>query len=87
MWFAVSRATPTTAKTTAHTAVVEIKGEIANGADASAEFVIAAMKAAGTVAVLLPGAYYTLRDTHIPPIAQAARTCAMGGRCVSRRAP
>lgn len=33
---------------------------------------IAAMKAAGTVAVLLPGAYYTLRDTHAPPI-QALR--------------
>ncbi|MCJ0761830.1 imidazolonepropionase [Variovorax terrae] len=31
---------------------------------------IAAMKAAGTVAVLLPGAYYTLRDTHLPPIEQ-----------------
>lgn len=31
---------------------------------------IAAMRAAGTVAVLLPGAYYTLRDTHLPPIAQ-----------------
>lgn len=31
---------------------------------------IAAMKAAGTVAVLLPGAYYTLRDTYLPPIAQ-----------------
>ena len=30
---------------------------------------IAAMRAAGTVAVLLPGAYYTLRDTHLPPIA------------------
>ena len=30
---------------------------------------IDAMKAAGTVAVLLPGAYYTLRDTHMPPIA------------------
>jgi len=30
---------------------------------------IAAMKAAGTVAVLLPGAYYCLRDTHLPPIA------------------
>jgi len=29
---------------------------------------IAAMKQAGTVAVLLPGAYYTLRDTHLPPI-------------------
>ena len=29
---------------------------------------IAAMRAAGTVAVLLPGAYYTLRDTHLPPI-------------------
>jgi protease-4 len=42
----VSRATPTVAKTTAHTAVVEIKGEIASGADASAEFVVAAMKTA-----------------------------------------
>lgn len=29
---------------------------------------IAAMQAAGTVAVLLPGAYYTLQDTHRPPI-------------------
>lgn len=29
---------------------------------------IAAMQAAGTVAVLLPGAYYALRDTHCPPI-------------------
>jgi imidazolonepropionase len=31
---------------------------------------IDAMRAAGTVAVLLPGAYYTLRDTQVPPIAQ-----------------
>ncbi|EFN9755409.1 imidazolonepropionase [Escherichia marmotae] len=30
---------------------------------------IVAMKAAGTVAVLLPGAYYFLRETHLPPIA------------------
>jgi imidazolonepropionase len=30
---------------------------------------IAAMQRSGTVAVLLPGAYYTLRDTHLPPIA------------------
>ncbi len=30
---------------------------------------IDAMKASGTVAVLLPGAYYTLRDTQVPPIA------------------
>ncbi|GAA4336014.1 imidazolonepropionase [Variovorax defluvii] len=29
---------------------------------------IAAMREAGTVAVLLPGAYYALRDTHLPPI-------------------
>jgi imidazolonepropionase len=29
---------------------------------------IAAMREAGSVAVLLPGAYYTLRDTHLPPI-------------------
>lgn len=30
---------------------------------------IRAMAQAGTVAVLLPGAYYFLRDTHLPPIA------------------
>ena len=29
---------------------------------------IAAMKAAGTVAVILPGAFYTLRETQMPPI-------------------
>jgi imidazolonepropionase len=29
---------------------------------------VAAMAAAGTVAVLLPGAYYFLRDTHLPPV-------------------
>ena len=36
---------------------------------------IAAMRAAGTVAVLLPGAYYVLRDTTPPPVAalRAAR--------------
>lgn len=33
---------------------------------------IAAMADAGTVAVLLPGAYYFLRDTHLPPV-QALR--------------
>jgi protease IV len=46
VWLAMSRAAPSAATTTAHTAVVEIKGEIANGADASAEFVVAAMKTA-----------------------------------------
>ena len=45
-WFAVTRGTPAAAKTTAHTAEIEIKGEIASGADASAEFVVAAMKTA-----------------------------------------
>lgn len=30
---------------------------------------IAAMARAGTVAVMLPGAYYFLRDTHLPPVA------------------
>jgi protease-4 len=45
-WFALSRGAPATAKATAHTAVIEIKGEIAGGADASAEFVVAAMKTA-----------------------------------------
>jgi len=45
-WAAFTRAQPATAKSTAHTAVVEIKGEIAYGADASAEFIVAAMKTA-----------------------------------------
>ncbi len=56
-WVLLSRASPTTDKTVAHTAVVEIKGEIASGADASAEFVVAAMRSAfedaGAQAVVL----------------------------------
>ena len=34
---------------------------------------VAAMAAAGTVAVILPGAFYTLRETQAPPIALLAR--------------
>ena len=34
---------------------------------------VAAMARAGTVAVLLPGAYYFLRDTHLPPIERFRR--------------
>ena len=49
LWFSMSRGTPATAKATPHTAVIEIKGEIAAGADASAEFVVAAMKTASAV--------------------------------------
>ncbi len=45
-WLALSRATPSAVKAGAHTAAVEIKGEISNGSDASAEFVVAAMRAA-----------------------------------------
>ena len=33
-----------------------------------------AMAQAGTVAVLLPGAFYTLRDTHVPPVAAFRET-------------
>ena len=46
VWFLYTSADMTSATSTPHTAVVEIKGEIANGADASAEFVVAAMKTA-----------------------------------------
>jgi protease-4 len=45
-WFAVTRGTPTSVKATAHTAVIEIKGEIESGAEASAEFVVESMKTA-----------------------------------------
>lgn len=57
IWALMSRGEPGTDKSTAHTAVVEIKGEIASGADASAEFVVAAMRSAfedeGAQAVVL----------------------------------
>jgi protease IV len=57
VWLALHRGTPTSDATVPHTAVVEIKGEIADGADASAEFVNAALRAAfedeGAKAVVL----------------------------------
>jgi protease IV len=47
VWAAMYRGGPSKAdKSQPHTAVIEIKGEIAEGADASAEFVVAAMRAA-----------------------------------------
>ncbi|MBX3586561.1 MAG: S49 family peptidase [Ramlibacter sp.] len=57
VWALMYRGTPSTDKSLPHTAVIEIKGEIASGADASAEFVVAAMRAAfeddGAQAVVL----------------------------------
>ncbi|MES2944516.1 MAG: S49 family peptidase, partial [Pseudomonadota bacterium] len=57
VWIGLHRGTPATDAAVAHTAVVEIKGEIAAGADASAEFVNAALKAAfedeGSKAIVL----------------------------------
>lgn len=47
VWSLFYRGGPTKAdKTLPHTAVVEVKGEIADGADASAEFIVAALRAA-----------------------------------------
>ena len=57
VWIALHRGSPVSDATVPHTAVVEIKGEIAAGADASAEFVNAALRAAfedeGAKAVVL----------------------------------
>ncbi|MDB5967379.1 MAG: family peptidase [Polaromonas sp.] len=57
VWMALHRGTPASDASVPHTAVVEIKGEIAAGADASAEFVNAALRAAfedeGAKAVVL----------------------------------
>ncbi len=39
----------------------------------SSEDGVRALAAAGTVAVLLPGAYYFLRETHLPPVAWLRR--------------
>ena len=57
LWVAMHRGGSGTDKSLPHTAVIEIKGEIASGADASAEFIVAAMRAAfedeGAKAVVL----------------------------------
>ena len=46
LWALLHKGGPSTDKSTRHTAVIEIKGEIASGGDASAEAVTAAMRAA-----------------------------------------
>ena len=57
VWVGMDRSKPMHQESSAHTAMVEIKGEIASGADASAEMVIAAMRSAfedkGAQAVVL----------------------------------
>jgi protease-4 len=56
-FIALHRGTPGTDKSVDHTAVIEVKGEIASGAEASAELVISAMRSAfednGAKAVVL----------------------------------
>jgi protease IV len=46
IWALMTRGSPSTDKTSPHTAVIEIKGEIASGSDAGAEAVVAGMRAA-----------------------------------------
>ena len=57
LWMALQRGTPAIDASVPHTAVIEIKGEIAQGADASAEFVNAALRTAfedeGSKAIVL----------------------------------
>ena len=57
VWLGLHRSAAVSDVSTAHTAVVEVKGEIAAGADASAEFVNAALRAAfedsGSKAIVL----------------------------------
>jgi protease-4 len=57
LWVALHRGAPSSDNSAPHTAVIEIKGEIASGADASAEFIVAAMRSAfedeGAKAVVL----------------------------------
>jgi protease-4 len=57
VWFGMEQGTTTTNVSNPHTAVVEIKGEIASGSEASAELIVAAMRGAfedqGAQAVVL----------------------------------
>lgn len=48
--------------------VSAFKGLSADHVEYTAEDAVAAMAAAGTVAVLLPGSYHCLRETQLPPI-------------------
>ncbi|MGH8157008.1 MAG: imidazolonepropionase [Rhodanobacter sp.] len=50
--------------------VAEFGGLSADHLEHLSESGIAAMAAAGTVAVLLPGAFYALRETKLPPVSQ-----------------
>jgi imidazolonepropionase len=49
--------------------VAEYRGLSADHLEYLSDSGVAAMAAAGTVAVLLPGAFYALRETRLPPIA------------------
>jgi imidazolonepropionase len=49
--------------------VAEVGGLSADHLEHLSESGVAAMAAAGTVAVLLPGAFYALRETTVPPVA------------------
>lgn len=46
LWAIMYRGSPGTDKALAHTAVIEVKGEIDSGSEANAEFIVAAMRAA-----------------------------------------
>jgi protease-4 len=46
VWALMYRGSPSTDKALAHTAVIEVKGEIDSGSEANAEFIVAAMRAA-----------------------------------------
>ncbi|MEO5962703.1 MAG: amidohydrolase family protein, partial [Thermomonas sp.] len=48
--------------------VAEFRGLSADHVEHTSEAGVAAMAAAGTVAVLLPGAYHCLRETVLPPL-------------------
>ncbi len=48
--------------------VAEFGGLSADHVEYTSESGVRAMAAAGTVAILLPGAFYTLRETQLPPI-------------------
>ena len=65
-----SSCTPISCRTwTARALAAESRALSADHLEYTSDAGIAAMAAAGTVAVLLPGAFYALRETRLPPIA------------------
>ena len=80
VWWGLSREMSTaSSKSSPHTAVVDIKGEIASGAEASAEYVVAALRSAGADGYALYSYRWLFANTQPTAAAEVAALTAANG--------